>query len=143
MELIAGIILGIRAIEDMRKKTVCVGVPVLGCVLAVIGRISQGTIFSLEPLLGAIIGLVCLMLARISGGQIGIGDGLILLVCGICLGWRRQIVLLLLAMIMFLVVGIVGIGLKLWSGKKPLAFVPYLSASFFLQLLLGRNVCIP
>ena len=143
MEWIAGVVLGIGALEDMKRKTVCVWVPIIGCVLAVAGHMIRRTVPVSEVLLGAVIGLVSLVLARVSGGQIGAGDGWMLLACGICLGWKRQMAVLLLAMILFLLVGAVGIGLRLWSGKKPLAFVPYLGASFIVQLFLGRVVCIP
>ena len=113
MEMIAGIVLGIGTVEDLRQKKVSLRIPVLGGVLAMAVRVGLGTVFSWECLGGVLTGLICLAIAWVSGGQLGSGDGWVLMACGICLGLRRQLMLLLLAMVIFIGVGTVGICLKL------------------------------
>ena len=143
MEMIAGIVLGIGTVEDLRQKKVSLRSPVFGGVLALVVRVGLGTVFSWECLGGVLTGLICLAIARVSGGQLGSGDGWVLMACGICLGLRRQLMLLLLAMVIFIGVGTVGICLKLWSGRTRLAFVPFLCGSFVIQVIWRGIICTP
>ena len=64
MEMIAGIVLGIGTVEDLRQKKVSLRIPVLGGVLAMSVRAGLGTVFSWECLGGVLTGLICLAIAR-------------------------------------------------------------------------------
>ncbi len=136
MNILTGVLLTVCAVEDLRTRKISVQWPFIALIIGVIFRVAEGTLLSWNCGIGVLVGGIFFALAVVSRQQFGIGDGLILTACGLCVGWERLISLVFCAMVLFLLVGVVKmIGGKL-KGRKKLPFVPFLWAVFMLSLLI-------
>ena len=85
---------------------------------------------------GIFVGVVLMIISILSRQNIGLGDGLLLTVCGLYLGFEMNLVLFWLATMM---AGLLGIVLRfvLKKGKKyRMAFVPILSLAGIILIML-------
>lgn len=128
-------ILAVSAYRDWKEKHIYLYVPagalVMGLILHILCRERALT----DMLAGAAIGGVMIIIGRMTGEAVGFGDGLMLVVSGIFLGFWENMCLLMTAL---LLVG--GAALFLVSvGKKGkdyrLPFLPFLLAAYLLQLI--------
>jgi len=136
MNVLVGIMLTVCAIEDWYTKKITVLWPVTGMMIAVVIRLSDGSFFAWEYWIGVLIGMFIFLLAIVSREQIGKGDGLVLVVCGFCLGWEQTLSLVLGAMIMFLIVGVMSIVYRNKSRNTVMAYLPFLWAIFMISLII-------
>lgn len=136
MNVLVGIMLTVCAIEDWYTKKITVLWPVTGMMIAVVIRLSDGSFFAWEYWIGVLIGMFIFLLAIVSREQIGKGDGLVLVVCGFCLGWKQTLSLVLGAMIMFLIVGVMSIVYGNKSRNTVMAYLPFLWAIFMISLII-------
>ena len=79
------VLLGINTWTDIRKKEICL--PVLFIFLAggILWRIRQGLLWP-AGIISMGIGVFIILIALISGGMVGFGDGLLILTMGSVLG---------------------------------------------------------
>lgn len=135
MDVVTGIMLTVCAVEDLRSRKISLWCPAAAMAVGAVLRLMGGSLFTWDCGLGLGMGGVFLLLSMISRQQIGMGDGMILTVCGLCLGWRRVISLTFGAMVLFLAVGVVRILRSRLNGKKSVPFVPFLWVMFMLFIL--------
>jgi leader peptidase (prepilin peptidase) / N-methyltransferase len=88
---------------------------------------------------GLIGGLVIALIIVITKGM-GWGDAEICLVCGLYLGLRHTVVMLLFAFIFGAVIGMALIVLKKKSRKDYIPFGPFIAAAAIFSILFGENV---
>lgn len=88
----------------------------------------------LPALQGVIVGIGVLFLARVTREGIGYGDGIILLITGLYLGLRQNVLLFLLAILLSSAFALVFWVVKRVDRKTELPFVPFLAAAFLIQL---------
>lgn len=137
MAVAVGVMLSICALEDAFTGKIHVWYPAVCMVFGVCIYIMEDSLTPSEFWLGALVGLIVMALAAISGGRLGNGDGLIAAACGMCLGWEMLLVLLFGSMALFLAVGVVGILWMKWNGKRKLPFVPFMWAAYMVICLFG------
>ena len=123
--------------EDIRKKQIRLN-PVL--MFGIIGIFFHmlWRVQSIENiLLGMSVGVVLLMLSVLTGGRIGAGDAVLLIVTGIYLGLEQNLQLFFSGL---LLCGIWALGLLVLrkkSRKDSIPFVPFLLASYMGMLVLA------
>lgn len=119
----AGVILGILALIDMKKKQIPVlGIGVLFFVF-LMGNLC--TDFDMvELLLGLLPGGVALLLSYVTGGKLGSGDGFVLLAVGIGTGLYQTVFIWGIALFLAAVTAMVLLALKKVRRKTELPFVP-------------------
>lgn len=130
--LIAGTIL------DLKKRSVPVILIIIFGGLAlplscISGQIKNGAIW--DELFGLLLGVVFIGISLISEGKLGMGDSLVILICGIYLGGHRSSLIVLYAMIASSLISFFMIVVKKRSGKTEIAFIPFLLSGFIIQLL--------
>ena len=106
--------------------------------LAVTGRLAAGMTGGMSVLVADLLpGAICLLMARATHQGIGYGDAMLILVCGLSVGWGACIELVLSA---FFLTGIAAFVLliKYRGQKTELPFVPFLLAAWMWQLICGR-----
>ncbi len=135
MNIVAGVLLSVCAVEDVKNEKVTILFPGMAFLIALILRIMDGTWLRPEAWIGLLAGGMVILTALLSRQQIGVGDGVILSVCGFCLGWKKWVLLFLGAMILFLVVGTGRILFAKQKIKKSMPFVPFLWAIFMAVVL--------
>ena len=123
--------LGICSIEDIRKKEIqsvrvlCFGI---GGILLHLWQRNQ----SLYSMLGGI----AVGAAVVSGGIIGIGDGLVLCVAGIYIGGINTMRLLLTGLFLSSLYALVLLFMHRKRRKDTIPFIPFLLAAYLILLIL-------
>ena len=127
--------LGICAWEDYRRKRVLVYTVLAFAIAGLVLHLCYMDITIFNMLAGIAIGCILLLVSRITGGRIGIGDGMILIVSGIYLGFTENIRLFFHGL---LFCGIWSLFLLVIRKKKrdeEIAFVPFLFLAYLEMLL--------
>lgn len=135
MNILVGVLLTVCAIEDLRTRKIPVWLPIGALVLGVILRVVEGTLLSWDCALGVLVGILFMVLAILSRQQMGLGDGLVLTICGLCIGWERLISLVFCAMLLFLVVGVMRMMCRKLKSRKQVPFIPFLWVVFMVSRL--------
>ena len=128
-------VLAVSAYRDWREKQIYLYLPIGALILGLIWHLVCRERALEDMLLGAVVGLVMIIIGKVTGEAIGIGDGMMLVVSGIFLGFWGNMCLLITAL---LLVGCVALFLIV-IGKKGkdyrLPFLPFLLVAYLLQLL--------
>ena len=136
-------LLGYLSVEtgsDIRKKEISVISSFICGSAALLLRIVMGLLRpqadAVQFLLTAILpGCVLLLIGKITRQEIGYGDGILLLVCGLCLGGKNAILLFVSGLFLMFPVSLI----LLLSGKADrraeLPFAPFLLAAYLCGLM--------
>lgn len=135
-EISLGIFLAISAIIDIKRKEVSVKIliifGVVGLALYIIGR----PISLVEEIGGILIGALILLLYHVTKGEIGEGDGWLLIVTGIFLGIGRNFELLMSGLLLAAVCSLFLILFKKADKKKEIPFIPFLFLGYMGMVIL-------
>ncbi len=131
------IMFSICTIEDLKNKKICTWQLLCFFIEGVILRCAICRQPLTDILLGMIPGVLLFLFSFLSRGNIGIGDGLLLLVTGIFLGVADTVRVFIYAIILCF-----GFALYLYLIKKKsrhyeIPFVPFMLAAFICVSMLG------
>ena len=121
-----GMLLFILGIQDIKRKEISCWWLISILPLIVIELITPSEIALMERVFGGLLGLIFVILSKVTKGQIGIGDGYVLCAIGVMLGISKSTILISYAFLLTLVVSIVLLVLFRWNRKKTIPFVPFL-----------------
>lgn len=120
------------SIYDMKRKEIHIGATLLtGIVLAAIRVIQffhEGV--SVELVLGVVPGLLVLLLSYATHGKIGMGDGFVMMVCGMVLSFLDNLFLLFFALVLSAAAGAVLMIFRRVKRSYTMPFVPFICVSF-------------
>lgn len=125
-----GIFLIILSIQDIMSKKIKVWMVILCALLLCICVPFCPAISLLDRILGLFLGVGVVALSKITGGKIGVGDGLVLGVTGIGLGFWSNLELFDLALAIAAVFSICLLVLRLADRKKGIPFIPFILLSY-------------
>lgn len=129
-EILVTLFLLINTYWDVKKREVLMWSVVL------FGILGGGLVFAakIEPPLfsicGMLFGMAVIGCAHITGQAIGYGDGLVIGVCGIYLGFLQVFVMVFYALVICSVVSAVMIVMRRCTYKTYVPFLPYLLAGY-------------
>lgn len=132
-----GILLTAGAVQDIQVKRIytwfiaAAALPVAACIPFCTG-ISWA-----ERTAGALVGVGVIILSKATGGKIGLGDGLVLCVTGMALGFWCNMELFTLSLLAAALVSIVLLILRRADRKKRIPFIPFLLFGHILQTFLS------
>ncbi len=127
-------ILSLTGYEDWKEQKVSLEILMLGGAAGlVIGTVCKEP-GAKEVICGAILGGLVLALALISKEAVGIGDGIILIVSGIILGYRALLELILISLMLTGAAALFLIVVKRKGRTYRLPFIPFLLAAYLLYL---------
>lgn len=132
-----GLWLFLCSIQDIKSKKIHLYLIAVGFVSSLLVSFLYHDAVLLERVAGAIPGLFLLALNPITRGQIGIGDGLIVVIMGICLGFTLTASILLLGLFVAAFYSAILLIFKKAGRKKTIPFVPFLFLGFLGVLLAG------
>ncbi len=137
LELIKIIVLGeflfLEGIRDLRKREISMITVIIVGILGGILQFNYIKDSGLEIVGGVLIGVVLLILAKVTGEKIGYGDGWVLAVSGLYLGFRGNMYLLLLSLFGASIVSISLLLFKKATRKTELPFVSFMLPSYLLM----------
>ena len=136
-------LLGYLSVEtgsDIRKKEISVTRSVLCGVIAFLLRTGMGMpglqADTVQFLLTAILpGGVLLLIGKITRQEVGYGDGILLLVCGLCLGGKETIFLFVSGLFLMFPISLVLLLSGHTDRRAELPFAPFLLASYLFWLM--------
>ena len=126
----ASIFLWTAAVPDLRTKRIPVWIPAVFLpVAAASGLFNPAAAGRREFLAGAVPGLAFLLISAVSGGKIGEGDGICLLVCGLFAGLKGTLQITETALLFVLPAGALLLMTGRFRAEDRLPFVPFLAAA--------------
>lgn len=131
---IMGTMLIFSAAQDIVKKKILVWIIALGAMLLGMCIPFCNNLTLVNRVGGITIGLGVIIVSKITRGKIGMGDGLILCVTGMGLGFWVNMELFFTALLAASVVSIILLALRLVNRKKSIPFIPFLLLGFIVTL---------
>lgn len=120
---------------DIRKGQISLGSAAVYAAMGVL-YIALHRQQRLILLVGAVPGLLLLSAAKFSGGAVGMGDGLVVLVCGLYMGIWKTLEFTMLALLLAAVWAGFLMIFKKKNRKASFPFVPFLLAAYAVPWLL-------
>lgn len=121
--------------QDYRKKEVSLALILLLGIFGMIFRLTDGKLQWASLLAGMSIGVIFMLLSFLTGGKIGVGDGLVLIVSGVYLGFWRNLSMCLIALSLAGLNGLLLLLMKRCKKEDTLPFFPFLLAGYVILLL--------
>lgn len=135
---ILGILLLATAWQDLWTKRISIWMIGIGAVLICVSIPFSDQISIIDRACGALVGVGILITSKASRGKIGMGDGYLLCVSGISLGFWGNMELFAIALFAAALVAILLLIFRLADRKKSIPFVPFLFLSYLLQTVATR-----
>lgn len=123
------------AYEDCKEKEIYVYLPISAMIVELGMHLVYQDAKLADILLGASVGGLLLLIAWGSRGSVGIGDGMMLVVSGVFLGFWGNVVLLMTALGMVGILALFLIVIKRKEKHYRLPFVPFLLVAYLAELL--------
>lgn len=136
IKILVASMLGITGMIDIKWKKINILIVVPFVIAAIICNMKYDLLTLTSILGGMAIGLVMIGIGIITRGKIGIGDGVILMVTGLFLGFFDNLFLLLSATFLSAMIGAVLLLIKGVDKNYELPFIPFLFLSFLGDLIL-------
>lgn len=134
MNYVAGPVLAVLAIIDVKKKKIPVGpVLIMGVILLLI-RLSSNLTAG-EFVCGLLPGVVFLAIAWMTKEKIGVGDGLLMLCLGMGYRVEQMMAITGIALLVAAMFSMILIVLKKANRKTALPFLPFLFVGWMVSLL--------
>jgi len=139
MKAAMGVMLFACGIQDIYKKKITLWMVAAGAVFLGI-CVPFLTSFSLWDRLGGIaVGVGVVLISIATAGKIGLGDGLILCVTGLGLGFWGNMELFAIALFAAAVISIILLVLRIADRKKSIPFVPFLVIGYIVLLVATKK----
>lgn len=135
IKIILLVMLGVYAIEDIRKRTISISfLPLFGLAGAGL-HLFQRDMGIVSILLGMVVGAGLIGICFLTRESIGLGDGLIFLVTGVFLGGSANVELLLFSLLYAAVfsLGALIVGKK--KRKQEIPFIPFVFLGYLTMIV--------
>ena len=128
-------IASLMAYADWKEQKISLVMLLSGGAAGILVQLAFREQTAAEVICGAGIGGLVLMLALVSREAVGAGDGMILIVAGIILGFLGVLELLMTALLLTGIAALFLLVVKRKGRAYRLPFVPFLLAAYLLQLM--------
>ncbi|MBO4783032.1 MAG: prepilin peptidase [Lachnospiraceae bacterium] len=137
-KILFGVYLAYLSVEDIRKKSLPVPGIAAGLLFVPFFVITEGAsnITLLDNLKGMIPGELLIFISFLSRGQIGIGDGAVVLITGVAIGIGNIVIVLTGALLLISVFSMLMLLLGKLNRKSTLPFVPFVFAGYLGVLIM-------
>ena len=125
------------AVMDFKYRKLPLKTLLSGLFIAAAGCLCGREISPVLLATGGCMGIVCLLISRVSGESFGYGDSILILIIGIFLGFWNLMYLLLGAFSMAAVFSAVMMIKHRFNRKSSFPFVPFLAAAYLGGMFIG------
>lgn len=122
------------SVQDFHRKKFSLWIVLLAAVVLCICIPFSGKIIFFDKIGGLFVGILVIGISWITKGKIGMGDGIILCVTGIGLGFWTNMELFAIALFLAAVISIFLLALGLTNRKKSIPFVPFMLVAYLIRL---------
>ncbi len=130
-------LLGICSLEDVRHKRLTIVYILMFGIGGVILHLFAPVCSIYSILCGMLLGIAMILVSLITRGNVGIGDGMLLLVTGVYLGGYGNLQLLMTGLLLSALWALGLLAFKKKKGKYEIAFAPFLLLAYFVLLFQG------
>lgn len=130
-------LLGLCSLEDVRHKRLTIVYILMFGIGGLILHLFAPVCSIYSILCGMLLGIAMILVSFITRGNVGIGDGMLLLVTGVYLGGYGNLQLLMTGLLLAALWALGLLMLKKKKGKDEIAFAPFLLLSYFVLLFRG------
>ena len=130
-------LLGICSLEDVRHKRLTIVYILMFGIGGVILHLFAPVCSIYSILCGLLLGIAMILVSLITRGNVGIGDGMLLLVTGVYLGGYGNLQLLMTGLLLSALWALGLLAFKKKKGKDEIAFAPFLLLAYFVLLFQG------
>lgn len=126
--------LGVHSIEDIKQKEITVTITLFSGIVGVVLHLLFQNQSIYDMLAGVLPGIFLLVLCRLTGGKIGMGDGIVFMLTGLYLGLFENLILMFLS---FLLAGVCGLflsAIRHCGRTEKLPLIPFLFLGYSLML---------
>jgi len=139
LKIILGILLLLCGVQDFIKRKIGIPIVIFGVLLTIICIPFCRTVSLLERFCGLGIGILVLVISKITEGKIGLGDGLLLCITGMGMGFWSNLELFGMALFFAALTSILLLVSRRADRKKSIPFVPFLLIAYLiLTAIQGR-----
>lgn len=139
IKIVLGILLLFCGVQDLLFKRIYLWM-IGACTIVVIACLPFCESLSVTERLGGFaLGLGVILLSKVTGGKIGIGDGSLLCVTGLGLGFWINVELFGIALSLAALVSILLLILRKADRKKSIPFVPFLLTGYVILLATSKG----
>lgn len=139
MKIILGVLLLVCGVQDSCSGKIHIRVIMLGAIFTAACLPFCTSLSVLERLSGFAIGAAVLIISKITGGKIGLGDGLLLCITGLGLGFWGNLELFGIALFFAALISIVLLVLRLVDRKKSIPFVPFMLLAYLFLMAAAKG----
>ncbi len=131
------LLLLICSVDDIHKKTIHLKKLIIFMIPIVIGTLIRTDIGIIQCITGMIVGVLFIVISKVTRGAIGMGDGLLLCVTGLGLGIWRNLEMLCYALLFAAIYSSILLIRNFRNRKRKIPFVPFLFLGYICCILLG------
>ena len=132
-KVVTGIFLLLCTYTDLKDRCVYQRTAAAAAALVCAGHLVSGNLDLMALLLSLLPGACCLLLSFLTREQLGYGDSLVILVCGLSLGAERITELLMTGLFLAALWASGLCVFKKADRKKEIPLMPFLTAAFLIQ----------
>lgn len=134
-QIICGIYLFILAAIDVRIKKIPIWIVAVGAAAAF--SIIQPGKSGVLALAGAAVGVVFLIVSKVTNEGLGYGDSLVILVMGIYLGFWELLGVLVVAFLLSSIFAVIYLIRKKLDRRAGFPFIPFLFLAYLIWMCMG------
>jgi len=135
LKIVIGMTLLSCGVQDIIKKKVYLWLLAAGGLVSLLCIPFCSDISLYSRLAGVIVGVGVILLSFITGGKIGLGDGVLLCITGLALGFWGNMELFGLALMLAAVLSIILLAFRKVDRKKSIPFIPFMFAGYLILVL--------
>ena len=138
--LLSGIVttyLSILTVEDIKKKKIRMLLLLLGVGVVIGGLFLNEGPTIIERVVGGGIGVVFLLITRVTKGGIGLADDILVLYLGVLYGYLPCLTILLIASIVCSLCCMLMVGFRLITKKARIPYIPFLLIGYLCYFIMG------
>ena len=130
---ITGTMLLVCGLQDIKMQKFYSWIALLGGILIGICLPFSSAITIIDRLVGSLVGLGVILISMMTRGKIGMGDGIILCITGISLGFWKNLELFLIALLLSAIISILLLATKRVDRQKAIPFIPFIFIAFVIE----------
>jgi leader peptidase (prepilin peptidase)/N-methyltransferase len=139
LKFVIGIVLLSCGLQDMLKKKVYLWLLIAGGIVTIICLPFCDNISLVGRIVGAAVGVFVILLSLMTGGKIGIADGILLCITGLGLGFWGNVELFCLALLLAAGLSMALLVMRKVSRRTSLPFIPFMFAGYIIITLAGLS----
>jgi leader peptidase (prepilin peptidase)/N-methyltransferase len=139
MNITMGVMLLFCGVQDALKKKIYLWIIALGAILMGTVLPFSSALPIVERIGGVGIGVCVIIISKATGGKIGMGDGILLCITGLGLGFWGNLELFGFALFFAAIISILLLVFRLVDRKKSIPFVPFLFFAYILLMIVRKG----